>query len=80
METPAGAMGFGGAIRYLRKLGMSNIEAYERKLSSVLMEEMTKIDGLEYIGPAENRAALLHLRDTIQTIYCGFIERSCFYI
>ncbi len=55
----AGAIGFGEAIRYLRKLGMSNIEAYERKLSGALMEEMTKIDGLEYIGPAEDRAALL---------------------
>ncbi len=58
----AGAIGFGEAIKYLKKLGMSNIETYEKKLSKALMEEMKKIDGLEYIGPNEERAALLSFK------------------
>ncbi|MEM0146515.1 MAG: aminotransferase class V-fold PLP-dependent enzyme [Conexivisphaerales archaeon] len=58
----AGAIGFGEATKYLEKIGMNDIESYEKKLGKALMEELTKIDGLEYIGPSEGRAALLSFK------------------
>ncbi|MDG6929733.1 MAG: SufS family cysteine desulfurase [Nitrososphaerota archaeon] len=58
----AGAIGFGEAVKYLEKIGMGDIELYEKKLGRALVEELTKIDGLEYIGPMENRASLLSFK------------------
>jgi cysteine desulfurase/selenocysteine lyase len=54
-----GAIGFGEAIKYLNRIGMDEIEKYEKKLSKILLEELEKISELKYIGPAENRASLL---------------------
>lgn len=58
----AGAIGFGEAIKYLNKIGMNDIEIYEKKLGKALVEELAKIDGLEYIGPSIGRASLLSFK------------------
>lgn len=53
--TPAiaEAIGFGAAIDYLSKIGMAEISAHERQLSSVAMQRVGKIPGLKIIGPVE---------------------------
>lgn len=54
-----GAIGFAEAVRYLKKITLEEIEAYERKLSKYLVESVESIKGLKYLGPRENRAALV---------------------
>ena len=54
-----GAIGLAEAIRYIRKIGINEIETYEKKLSEYLLESVGSIKGLKYAGPRINRAALL---------------------
>ncbi len=60
-RTPnyVGAIGLAEAIRYIKKIGIDNIEAYERKLSEYLLKTVGNIKGLRFVGPKNNRAALL---------------------
>jgi cysteine desulfurase / selenocysteine lyase len=58
--TPAiaQAIGLGAAIKYLNKVGMDRISAYEHELGDYLYKRMSEMDGLTVLGPKENRAAL----------------------
>ena len=51
--TPAIAeiIGLGAAIDYLQKIGMENIERYERKLTKRMYEAITAIPNIEVYGP-----------------------------
>jgi cysteine desulfurase/selenocysteine lyase len=58
--TPAiaQAIGLGAAIKYLNKIGMDRISAYEHELGDYLYKRLSELDGLTVLGPNENRAAL----------------------
>lgn len=47
------------ALDYVDKIGMDNIEAYERKLTRYAMDKLERIDGLRIFGLAEDRDAVL---------------------
>jgi len=53
--TPAIAqvIGLGEACRYLKKVGMKNIENWDLKLANKLMNGLTEIDGVEVYGPKD---------------------------
>jgi len=47
----AGAIGMGAAVDYLRKIGMDDIEKYEKDLSKEMTEGLLNIPNLSLIGP-----------------------------
>jgi len=51
--TPAiaEAIGLGAAIDYLQKIGIGNIERYEKKLTKQMYEEITTFPNVEVYGP-----------------------------
>ncbi|MBS7658143.1 MAG: cysteine desulfurase [Candidatus Bathyarchaeia archaeon] len=49
----AEVIGLGAAIDYLSKIGLKNIEAYEKKLIEKMDSELRKIDKVEVYGPKE---------------------------
>lgn len=53
--TPAIAqvIGLGEACRYLKKVGMKNIESWDLKLANKLLDGLTEIDGVEVYGPKD---------------------------
>ena len=55
--TPAIAqvIGLGEACRYLKKVGMKNIENWDLKLANKLLDGLTEIDGVEVYGPKDPR-------------------------
>jgi cysteine desulfurase/selenocysteine lyase len=62
----AGAIGLGAAIDYLQSVGMDQVEAHDRKLTAYALEQMSKIDGIRFFGPLENRiGAVTFNLDTI---------------
>jgi cysteine desulfurase/selenocysteine lyase len=55
----AGAIGLGVAVDYLNSIGMKNIEAYEKELSSYAHEQLGKIKGVTIYGPKDERSCVL---------------------
>ena len=55
----ADAIGLGAAIDYVTRLGMSEIERYERKLTDYALERLVAIPGLRLIGMARRRIGVL---------------------
>jgi len=55
----AGAIGLGAAIDYLNAVGLSAIEAYEHELLVHGTKVLTDIGGVELIGTAREKAAVL---------------------
>ena len=53
IQNYAGAIGFGAAIDYLKKIGMSEIEKYEKDLAKDLIEGLLTVPGLILIGPKD---------------------------
>jgi len=51
LQDYSGIIGLGVACRYLRKIGMKNIEGYERRLNKILTEELRMI--VSIIGPED---------------------------
>lgn len=51
----AGAIGLGAAIDYLQNAGMDQVEAHDRKLTVYALEKLSKIEGIRFFGPLENR-------------------------
>mgnify|MGYP001626464342 CR=1 FL=1 len=47
----AEAIGLGAAIDYINKIGLKNIEVYERRLIEKMDSELRKIDKVEVYGP-----------------------------
>ena len=53
--TPAIAqvIGLGEACRYLKKVGMKNVEEWDLKLANKLLDGLSEIDGVEVYGPKD---------------------------
>jgi cysteine desulfurase/selenocysteine lyase len=54
----AGAIGLAAALRYLNKLGMANIDAYEQQLLGYATQQLSQVEGLRLIGTAPHKAAV----------------------
>jgi cysteine desulfurase/selenocysteine lyase len=59
--TPAigEAIALGAAVDYLQNIGMDKIYAYEKELSSYLLQRMLEIPEIQIYGPLHHRAALV---------------------
>ncbi len=55
----AASIGLSEAIDYIGRVGMDQIEKYEAKLVEYAVEKLRKIDGLRFIGEAEERASVI---------------------
>jgi cysteine desulfurase / selenocysteine lyase len=55
----AGVVGLGTAIQYLESVGMDRIAAYEHSLLDYATAQLTAIPGLEVIGTAPRKAAVV---------------------
>ncbi len=51
--------GLATAIKYIQELGIDNISAHERSLTSYCMEQMREIEGMRLIGTADNKDAVV---------------------
>ena len=49
----AQAIGLGAAVDYLSSLGMHNVAAHEREITSYALEQLNAIDNLTILGPTE---------------------------
>ncbi|MGC9177464.1 MAG: aminotransferase class V-fold PLP-dependent enzyme [Conexivisphaera sp.] len=47
----AGAIGFGAAVRYLKRLGMDAVLDHESRLTEVALRALRDVDGLRLLGP-----------------------------
>nr|YP_002049283.1 putative cysteine desulfurase or selenocysteine lyase [Paulinella chromatophora]ACB43073.1 putative cysteine desulfurase or selenocysteine lyase [Paulinella chromatophora] len=69
------AIGMGAAINYLQYIGLIRIRDYEKKLTKLLFDQLSSIDGLTFLGPTPlkqpNRAALASF--SIQDIHANDI-------
>lgn len=54
-------VGLGAAVKFLSEIGMENIHAHEQDLTAYALQNLTAIEGLRIIGPAEpeNRGAAI---------------------
>lgn len=70
----AGAIGLDIALRYVRKIGLKKIHAYENELLEYAISELATIEGLKFIGEAQHRAgAVSFLLDGIHPFDTGEI-------
>lgn len=51
--------GLATAIKYMEALGLDNIHAHERQLTSYCMERMREVEGMRLIGEAEEKDAVV---------------------
>ena len=49
----AGAVGLGGAVDYLKKLGMENVRAHDEEITAHALEQLCKVTNLVILGPRE---------------------------
>lgn len=58
-----GAIGLRAAVKYLKKIGMENVHAHEKKLTKYALEKMGEIDYVKVYGPSieylENRLGVI---------------------
>jgi len=54
-----GVMGLCAAIRYMKKLGMTNIAAYEEKLLGYATEKLSSVNGIRFYGTSTHKASLI---------------------
>jgi len=62
----AGAIGLGTAAEYMNQIGFEFISEYEAKLLERATDRLSQIEGLRFIGTAENKASVVSflLRDS----------------
>lgn len=59
LQNYAGNIGFGEAARYLKRIGLDNIEKHELKLNKILTEGLQKEKKITLLGPnVENRSGI----------------------
>jgi len=63
----SGAIGLGAAIDYILEIGIENIAKHEADLLNYASEKIKKIDGVEIIGNAKDKASVLSF--TIENIH-----------
>jgi cysteine desulfurase/selenocysteine lyase len=54
----SGVIGLGAALRYLTRVGMANIAAYEQQLLDYATQQLSQVEGLRMIGTAPHKAAV----------------------
>jgi cysteine desulfurase / selenocysteine lyase len=54
-----GVIGFGAAIDYINKIGLINIQAYEKELFEYALNAISSIKGLNVIGTAKNKCSVI---------------------
>jgi cysteine desulfurase/selenocysteine lyase len=54
-----GAVGLAEAIRYVKSIGVENIEKHERELLKAMTERLSRIDGLRIYGTTENKCPIV---------------------
>lgn len=61
IQNYAGIIGLGAAVDYLKKIGMKNVEKYEKELAKYLLENLLSIENVKIYGPLshEKRCALV---------------------
>jgi len=55
----AGGIAFGAAIDYMNQIGFEAIAAYEEELLVYATDQLTQIEGIEFIGEAKNKASVI---------------------
>ncbi|TWF34866.1 cysteine desulfurase/selenocysteine lyase [Chitinophaga polysaccharea] len=55
----AGSIALGTAIEYLQQIGLPEIQQREEALMAYAMQELRKIDGIRFIGDAQNRSGVI---------------------
>ncbi len=55
----SGAIGLAEALKYVRRLGLENIEMHEQKLLKYATEVLSEIDGLRFIGTAPKKSGAI---------------------
>ncbi|MFP6581040.1 MAG: cysteine desulfurase [Candidatus Hydrogenedentota bacterium] len=55
----AGVIGLGAAIDYMMNIGLDNIAAHEAELLAYGTEQLQTVDGLKFIGTADNKAGVM---------------------
>jgi len=55
----ADAIAMGAAIDYVEKIGFDAIGAYEQELLNYGVEKLSEIEGIRFIGTAENKASVI---------------------
>jgi cysteine desulfurase/selenocysteine lyase len=55
----AAGIGFGEALNFLTSIGFSNIAAREQELLEYANHELSKIDGLQFIGTSTNKTSVI---------------------
>jgi cysteine desulfurase/selenocysteine lyase len=58
----AGAVGFAEAIRYLQRIGLERVQAWERDLTTYALDSLGAVEGLEIYGPTEDRVGVISFR------------------
>ena len=58
----SGAIGFAEAVRYLRRVGLDAIHAWEADLTRYAMDRLSVIDDLEIYGPRDDRVGVISFR------------------
>ena len=58
--TPASvqAIGLGEALKYMQKLGLSDIEKHEKKLTQYASERFSELDGMKIIGTSKHKGGV----------------------
>lgn len=64
-----GAIGLAQAIAYIQKKGIKEIEKYNQELTAYALKELQKIEGLNIIGPKENKERGPVISFTLQNIH-----------
>lgn len=54
-----GAIGLGAAVDYLNALDRKELQEHENSLLSYAMNELSKIDGIQFYGVAKNKASVI---------------------
>lgn len=49
------------ALRFVMEQGIATIDAHERRLTSLMYEGLQELEGVQLLGPAENRGALISM-------------------
>jgi cysteine desulfurase/selenocysteine lyase len=55
----AQAVGFAAAIDYLQEMGMENVAAHERDITTYALEALSRVEGLRVFGPKSDRGGAI---------------------
>ena len=55
----SGAIALGTAVKYIQEIGIENIQAWEEQLVEYATEQLSRIDGLRFIGKATARSGAI---------------------